>query len=116
MDKVVKYRHSYQFNLIIMIKKIFDWFVWSSANRNAVSLSVKSLLIGYVPIVLTFAGFSPSLSGLITADTVHELINALVDAINGILLAISSASLIYGFLRKVWITASEWFKAWKDSR
>lgn len=76
-----------------ILKKIFNWFIYSSASANKFALTLK----GAIPLlVLIGVGDAVSLEGALGAFE-HFLVTT------GIWL--SSAATLYGFLRKLFITS-----------
>lgn len=88
----------------IMLQNFFKWITQSSTDPTKVSLTAQSLLVGYVPIVLTVSGFFPSLHSVVTADSLTSGIHAVVAIINGFFMIVAGLMFIYGFLRKLYIT------------
>jgi len=71
-----------------MITKIINWFVWSSANPNALSLTLK----GLVPLLL-LVGIDANDGGIL-ADNVSQ-------AVLGIGYVITAVVTVGGLLRKI---------------
>ena len=81
-----------------MLKQVFQWFVYSSADPSKYALTVKSMLVGVLPLLM-----------LVTGTSQGE-VNSLVEATSNIvfygLSFVSSVGIVFGFARKVWITVA----------
>lgn len=79
-----------------MFKKSVQWLLYSSANPSKIALTVKSAVVGVIPIIMLFTGVSgDDASGL--ADTISNIVFL------GLSL-VSSVGVAYGLLRKIWIS------------
>ena len=87
-----------------MLQNFFKWIIQSSTDPTKVSLTVQSLLAGYVPIVLTIAGFFPSLHTVVSADSLTAAVHAIIAIINGFFMIVAGVMFVYGFVRKIYIT------------
>ena len=76
-----------------MFEKIFQWFVYSSANPTKYALTVKSLLLGVLPVLMMVTGIS--------GDEANTAVDALSNFVFLILSAVSAMGVIFGFARKV---------------
>jgi hypothetical protein len=76
-----------------MIQKFTSWILWSSANSNYISLTIK----GLVPFLL--------LLGISEADT-QVLSGALNEVILAVSLLLSGFTALYGLIRKILNTVS----------
>lgn len=75
-------------------------FLQSSANAQALSLSVKGVLLGLVPIVLiVLKGFDPA--GEVVADDLQNIANTVGDVIIAVFGLVSPFVTLYGLVRKV---------------
>ncbi len=80
-----------------MIKKVLDWFVYSSANPAKLSLTLKAGL----PAVILIFGFLGVKNGDVDLGTV---IDAIVLVITGVGSAVTGGLTVYGAGRKVYLT------------
>ena|ERR1035437_6063922 len=79
----------------------WEWLVKSSANPEAVSLTVKGILLGVIPVVLTLAGFVHlTLTDNVLTDTVASIAN-LIDVV---LTLVAGGLTVYGLFRKIVLT------------
>lgn len=81
-----------------MIKKIFNFLVYSSADPRKFGLSVKGVLIGVIPTVITLSGFvGVDLGG---PELLTSLVNAFVAVLEAGLWLVSAIAVFYGVARK----------------
>ena len=84
--------------------KVLDWFAYSSANPEKLSLTLKAGL-PFLALVLGFLGFQDS------GIELGEGFDALVLVITGLGSIITGGVTLYGFGRKVAFTVSDYLKS-----
>lgn len=82
-----------------VIKKVFAWLVFSSKNSAKISLSVKSALTFFVTMLTVWAGFAHI---QLPTEALTQAVDDIIVFIQTAFLLISTASTIWGLLRKVW--------------
>ena len=80
-----------------MIKKILDWFVFSSTNPARLSLTLKAGL----PAVILVFGYLGVSNGDVELGTV---VDAIVLVVTGVGSVVTGALGIYGFGRKIYLS------------
>jgi hypothetical protein len=87
-----------------MIKKIINWVVVSSENPQNVSLTLRGILIGAIPVVISVV---PTVAGLFgihftfTSENLSLIFNNIAN-LAGILLTIAGSCISgYGLMRKI---------------
>ena len=84
------------------MQKIIDWFIKSSANSEQLSLTVKGFLVGAIPTLVVVA----NLFGItLIPNDLNGLSEAVINLGGAVLLVVSSATTVYGFARKIYLTA-----------
>lgn len=92
------------------IKKVWAWLVYSSANANKYSLTLKGLLGVGVTLALTIIGlfhFSitpEQVNGV--SDGIMLAFNATMTALSYAVAAVSAWAAVWGALRKIWTSAT----------
>lgn len=81
------------------VKKVTDWILTSSANPAEVSLTIRGILMGAIPIIMTFVGLT-HLS--VSSDMLTSLTNAFVIFVQAALAIVSATMIFVGAARKVW--------------
>lgn len=83
------------------MKKIIDWLVKSSADKEKTSLTVKGVLTGLIPVVIVLAN-------LTSVDISNEQLASVIDAISALVFLVSgivsALMTISGLLRKIYTT------------
>jgi hypothetical protein len=82
-------------------EEVLRWLLQSSANPNEVSLTVKGLLIGVIPTLMTIFGLAHVNLG---QDQLTAIANGIVAVIQAGLILVSAITTLYGLCRKAWIT------------
>lgn len=85
----------------------FYWIVLSSKDPNKVSLTVRSALLAGIPGMIWMLGTLCATANICIPVEDAELrmvANAAADLAFLVLSAISTAGIIYGFFRKIWLT------------
>lgn len=75
-----------------MLKPLWNWFVRSSADPKKVSLSVKGILLGIIPVL--------SITGLDTSS-LPQGVDFVIGALEQTLIIISASITFVGFVRKL---------------
>lgn len=88
------------------MKKFFTWFITSSANPDAVSLSIKGVLVGVVALVVQWAPVACGIIAALCVDTsqLSPLVEAITTVIKAALELVSGLMVIYGILRKIYLS------------
>lgn len=92
-----------------MINSIFNWIVLSSKDPNKVSLTVRAALLSAIPGAIWAVGTLCATGGVcipIADDELRTVANAAADLAFLALSAVSAIGIIYGFLRKIWLTVT----------
>jgi len=76
------------------MNKIFQ----SSSNPAKLSLTIRGILIGLIPLALLLSGVAGA--NLVQADF-ENLIETLIGAITAITMAVSAIATLYGVIRKI---------------
>lgn len=86
-----------------VLKKVGAWLVFSSANADKISLTLKSILYALIPVALLVLG-----AYKIQVDSAY--LSAIIDQIIGVIivcgLAVTAISGAWGALRKIYTTAT----------
>jgi hypothetical protein len=81
-----------------MIKKILNWIWYSSADPAKVSLTMKSFLLGLVPLVISIAGIAHL---NLDQETVTMVFESVVVVVQSVLTIISAVGFVIGLIRKI---------------
>lgn len=82
---------------------LWNWLVYSSANEEQVSLTVKGTLTGLATGLSVIWGFG-HVGSIFPSDLVATLINNIITIIQETLLLVSTLTASYGLVRKLWTT------------
>lgn len=86
------------------LQKVWDWLVWSSADPNQLSLTLKGYLTG----VVTLATYAIGIAHVQLPAGVPEIVNQSVDGIvalgQAVAGVISAAAVVIGLFRKIYLT------------
>ena len=77
------------------------WLLQSSVDPTKVSLTVRGVLIGFVPAIVLIANLKGWQLG---EDGVLLAIDTFVAFLSGVLTAFAAVQTLYGFARKVYLT------------
>lgn len=83
-----------------MIKKIFNWIWYSSADPERVSLTVKSFLLGLVPVLLYFAGLGHV---SVSQDELVQVFNSIAIVVQSALGIVAALGFVIGLVRKIFV-------------
>ncbi|MEP2987290.1 MAG: hypothetical protein ABJP08_28970 [Roseibium sp.] len=72
---------------------MFKRLLYSSADPSRIGASVKSFLVGFIPVIVLLTGWD--------IEGASAVINAIVDIVALTLSIVSSATFLLGMLRKV---------------
>ncbi len=77
----------------------------SSADPAAMSLAVRGLLVGFVPIIMSLAPIACSIIAALCFDlsVVNPLIDAIVKVVEGLLTVVAGVMFIWGVIRKMFL-------------
>lgn len=89
--------------MLSKLKTVWNWLVLSSANPEATSLTVKAALTFVVTYATVFAGLAHV---QLPGGQLTTLVDALVQFVQAVLMALSAAVAVYGAARKLWLTVS----------
>lgn len=78
------------------LKSFYNWFVYSSVDPEKIALTVKSTLLGVLPVLMLFTGISDAES--------NDFVSAAYNIVFYGLSIVSSIGIAFGFIRKVWLT------------
>ena len=81
--------------------RFINWLVVSSSDPNKVSLTIKGILIGVVPVLMQVL----TVFGVHFSFTSDNLIDVVCTAITAALTLVAAVTTLIGALRKVWYTA-----------
>jgi hypothetical protein len=86
-----------------MFKKIIAWLVFSSANADKISLTIKSMLYALIPVALLVLGaYKIQVESAYLSAIIDQII-AVIIVVGGTVTAITAA---WGALRKIFTTAT----------
>lgn len=95
-----------------MMKKIWNWIWYSSADPKKVSLTVRASALALVPAALSIisasCGFGVVCLGVDQAS-LNQLIEYIVQAIEVLLAIVAGVGMLFGIVRKIYLSVSEWF-------
>ena len=80
------------------MKKIFDWFLYSSVNPTQVATTVKGVVIGVIPFLMTLL---PVL-GIDIAPGLETLPDLIYGVVFYSLTVVAALVTLFGFLRKIY--------------
>ena len=83
------------------LKRFWEWIIKSSADPTKVSLTVKSMLFGILPIVVVITKL---LNVEIAEGDLQTFIDALEASIIAVFGAVSSIGVVVGLVRKIYLT------------
>lgn len=83
------------------LKNIFNWIYTSSADPSKVSLTVKSVLLGIVPIIISVAGLTHL---NIDSGTLTSMFDAVATLVQDVLTVVSTIGVVYGGVRKIYLS------------
>lgn len=89
-------------------KKVWEWFVKSSADSSKTALTAKSALLGALPIVLLVTN---SFGLEVSDDAARTFVDAISDAIVAVLGAVSAIGVAVGMLRKIYYLYKDFTKS-----
>lgn len=75
--------------------KKMNKYLASSVNPEKLSLTIKGILVGLVPLIIVLTGLNQA--------ELNEVIEGIIQAVTGITTAIAGVMTAYGLLRKIWI-------------
>lgn len=90
------------------LKTFLVWLLVSSKDPSKLSLTVRAALLGAIPGIIWVMGTLCTAGQVcleVGPEELQSLAGALADLIFFIFSAIASLGVVYGFLRKVWLTA-----------
>lgn len=92
------------------ISVFIQWLVLSSNDPAKLSLSVRGFLVGLIPAILTMlsaaCGFGIVCLVGVDATWLNRIVDLVINIINGLLGVVAATMMIYGMLRKVFLTAT----------
>jgi|GEM_PF-2883593 len=80
---------------------IARWIVLSSANPSEVSLTIKGALVGALPLIMAGIGLAHLNIG---QDAITPIFDTIASIVQGLLTLVSLGVMLYGMLRKVWLS------------
>lgn len=89
-----------------LFKKFIAWVVFSSRNPREVSMTFAGLVMVCVPWILNASNLACGVhvcTGL-TQDGLTEIVGVLSDMVFWLLSIVASVHIVYGFVRKVYLT------------
>lgn len=92
-----------------IVDNILKFIFVSSSNADQVSLTLKMILLGFVPYLMQAIGLSCGLHLVclsVTGDEINTIILSISNAVYLILAAVSAVGTLYGLLRKITKTAT----------
>ncbi len=90
------------------IDKVWDWLVWSSADPEKLSLTVKGAMTGFVTLMTVALGVAQIHLPVGAPEILNQIIDGTVLVIQAIAGLVSAIALVFGLWRKLVIT----FKGW----
>ena len=86
-----------------MIKKIWTWLVYSSENRDRISLTLKGVFAGLVTVGTVYAGLAHI---TLPTEQITLFVDALIATVQTLLMVISSLVTVFGLARKIYYTTT----------
>lgn len=86
------------------MKNIFDWILKSSVDPSKLALTVKGLLVGAIPTIIFLSGVS---NIQLSSEELTIAFDAVAQLIQASLTAISAVMIVWGFVRKLWVTLTK---------
>jgi hypothetical protein len=83
------------------LDKFFNWLLVSSNDPQEVSLTVKGVLLGAVPAIMSVAGVAHLNLG---SDALTAFFDVVVGFVQNALAVVASVVALYGAIRKLWLT------------
>jgi hypothetical protein len=77
------------------------WIVVSSANPEEISLTIKGVIVGFVPTAMVLIGLAHLNVG---QDQLNAIIDGGATVLQDALMLVSAGMTLWGMARKVWIT------------
>jgi hypothetical protein len=78
-----------------IVKKVLNWFIWSSVNKDKISLTIKGLL----PFIV--------LLNITDMDSLNSIVGNVGEIIAQIGTMVSACVTIYGLFRKISLTINK---------
>ncbi len=87
-----------------IIKTIFQWVVYSSANPAKLSLTLKGISVFALTLISVYAGLAHIDISSITSVDFTRIVDAFISFIQAVATIASAVITVYGILRKVILT------------
>lgn len=97
------------------IEKVWDWLVWSSADPEKLSLTVKGVLAGIGTLITVVIGVANVHLPEGAPALLTQIVDATVLAVQAIAGAVSALAAVYGLARKLLITFKGWHWAFNPA-
>lgn len=83
------------------LDNLIHWVVASSANPNAVSLTVRGALLGSIPAIMYVVGVAHLNLG---QDQITAVFDAVAGFLQALLTVVAMGLTLYGAVRKIWLS------------
>lgn len=91
-----------------LLKACWEWLVWSSANPQKLSLTVRGALLAIVPtflgIVSAACGFGVVCLG-VDEPTMNQVVEGIAALVQALLSVVAAIWFLWGLIRKIVLTA-----------
>lgn len=84
------------------MEKTIQWLLLSSADPTKMSLAIKGILMGIIPVIVSLTGLT-GIAG-VDASSLTIAVDAIASIVQVALTIVSSAMTLYGLIRKLWTT------------
>ena len=85
------------------MKNITNWLITSSANPTQISLALRGILVGMIPVFMTMAATSCTLFAGLCVDSslISPFIDGLANLVKVILELVAASMFLWGIIRKI---------------
>lgn len=98
-----------------IVDKVWDWLVWSSADPNQLSLTVKGALTGVVTLITVGTGIAQIHLPDGVPMILSELVDGAVSVVQAVAGVVSALAVVAGLWRKLLITFRGWHWAFNPA-
>jgi hypothetical protein len=89
-----------------MLKKIFQWIVYSSANPTKVSLTLKGAGVTVIGFLVPVIGLTHIAIGGDPSTVLNSILDSIASIVQVALTLVGAIVGLYGLVRKVWLTVT----------
>lgn len=85
----------------VALKTIWSWLVYSSVNADKISMTLKGLAVGLIPVIIVvFSLYNVQLESV----KLNGIVDSLSDIVFAVSALVSAISVTWGAFRKLWTT------------